>query len=288
MKSIRYALEALLLWLLFFVFRLMPVESASALGGSIGRVIGPRLAASRKASRHLQQCIPTLSPAEHDVVISGMWDNLGRVIAEYPHLATLGRDYTLLENPEVLEGYLATGKPVIYIGGHLANWEMNGTAPLMQLGRTTDLTYREPNNPWTAKLLEKARTLDGRIRAYPKGAESGRKILQALKDNHSIGILIDQKYSEGIESQFFGYPAMTNPAFVSLSQKYKCPLVPVRVTRYNGCHFKLTAYPEIPVFDPEGKARPVEDIIADAHMILENWIKECPEQWIWLHRRWKS
>ncbi|PCK00233.1 MAG: lipid A biosynthesis acyltransferase [Zetaproteobacteria bacterium] len=289
MKRLRYFLEAALLAILFVFFRILPPETASNIGGYIARTIGPKLATSRKARRHIQCALPETTKREQDNIIKGMWDNLGRVIAEYPHLERISKHHTNIVDLANLDQYINDKTlPIIFIGGHLANWEINGAATLTQLNHPIDLTYRAPNNPWTAKMLTKARTLNGRIKAYPKSRESGRLIIKALKEAHSIGILIDQKYNEGVEVDFFKMPTMTNPIFVQLCQRYKCPLIPVRNERISGCNFKLTAYPPLTLFKDDGTPRPVDDVIKDAHILLEQWIKERPEQWIWLHHRWKE
>lgn len=288
MKKIRYTLEGLLLNLLFAFFKILSPDTASNIGGWIGRTIGPKLAASRKARRHILLALPKYSEEEQDQIISGMWENLGRVIAEYPHLERIAHDHTTIQNPGRVQELIEKEQPIVFFGGHIANWEVNSIALLAQYEKQITLTYRAPNNPWTDNLLNKARTLNGRLQAYPKSSESGRKILSAMRKNHAFGILIDQKYNEGVEVPFFGHPAMTNPIFVQLCQKFKCPLVPVKCVRLNGCNFQLTPYPPLKLFDANDKARPIEDVINEAHTLLETWIKEHPEQWIWMHKRWRE
>lgn len=286
MKNIRYFFESVLLYALFGFFKCLPASTASNIGGYIGSTIGPKLGASRKARRHLLLAMPDTSKERQDKIIKGMWDNLGRIIAEYPHLESISTDSTKFVNEGRLTSLLEAKTPLVFFGGHIGNWEINSIALLTQHDKAADITFRPPNNPWAAKLLDKARTLNHRITAYPKSRESGRKILQSLKNGHALGILIDQKYNEGIKLPFFGVPAMTNPIFVQLCQRYKCPLVPIRNVRTKGCNFTVNIYPPLNLFDKDGKDRPVEDVIKDAHMLLETWIKEKPEQWIWLHRRW--
>ncbi len=288
MKHIRYFFEAILLYSLFIFFKALPPQRASDIGGWLGRTIGTKLAANRKARRHIAMAMPETTQEQQDNIIRGMWDNLGRIIAEYPHLERLGQQYTTIENKELLSQYIDDERPIIFIGGHIGNWEINSAATLMQLNHAVNLTYRAPNNPWTDKLLEKARTLNGRLKAFPKARQSGRLLIETLKQRGSLGILVDQKYNEGMDIDFFGLPAMTNPVFVQLAQKYKCLLVPVRCVRVNGCNFTLQAYPAIDLFDDENNARKTDDVIKQTHAILENWIKEKPEQWLWLHRRWKD
>ncbi|MDH5721874.1 MAG: lipid A biosynthesis acyltransferase [Alphaproteobacteria bacterium] len=287
-KSLRYTLEGFGLSLLFYFFKILPPQTASNIGGWLGGTIGPKLAASRKAYHHLSMALPDTTKEEQKKIIRGMWENLGRVIAEYPHLETISREYTTIEGAEIFENLLTRKQPAIFIGPHMANWEVNCMAAYTQLNNPIDITYRAPNNPWTARLLEKARTLNGKLKAYQKSQESGIHIMRAMKENHMIGILIDQKYNEGLEAEFFGMPAMTNPIFVKLCQRFKCPLVPVRNIRQDGCHVKLKIYDPIPVFDEKGNPREIIDVIEDAHRLLESWITENPEQWMWLHRRWKS
>jgi len=288
MKPLRYALEAALLALLLLFFKLLPAGAASRLGGFIGRMIGPRLAASRKAQRNLARALPHLTPAAQKTILTGMWDNLGRIMAEYPHLETLSRTHTTVEGTEIFLEALSTGKGVVCIGGHLGNWEINSAACLNQLGIATELTYRAPNNPHVDKKLMNFRTLGGKLRAHAKSKTGGKAMMQVIKNGGILGILIDQKYNQGVSVPFFGQPAMTNPFFVQLCQKYGAALVPIQCKRLKGARFHLKVYDPIPVYKEDGAPRPVEDVIADAHVLLERWITDTPEQWLWLHRRWKD
>ena len=288
MKKIRYLFEAVLLYLLFFLFRLMPAQAASDLGGWIGRTIGPRLAASRKAYRNLQSAMPALSEVQQKEIITEMWENLGRVMAEYPHLRTLSRDNTVLEHDDILQDLIMQESPAVFFGAHQGNWEVNCAMMHTQFNQPIDVTYRAPNNPWSDKLLMKARTLNGVVRAHPKTKTSARSLIQAIKDKRYIGVLLDQKYNEGMAVPFFGMDAMTNPVFVELCQKYDCPLVPIRNIRTNGANFRLQLYEPLELFDEHGQPRATEDVLVEISALLESWIREYPGQWLWLHRRWDS
>lgn len=288
MKNVRYALEASLLTLLFLLFKILPVATASNFGGFIGRLIGPRLAASRKALRNIQAALPDLSPQEHKQAITDMWDNLGRVIAEYPHLEHIGRKRSVLIGDDILQDLIMQEQPAVFFGAHQSNWEVNGALLHQQYNQPVDITYRAPNNPWSAKMLRKARTLNGKLGVIAKSRTAGKALIQALKAKRHIGVLLDQKYNEGIALPFFGIDAMTNPAFVSLCQKYNCPLIPVRNTRLDGAHFSLQLYEPLPLFNEDGSARSQEEVMRDANALMEKWIRDQPGQWLWLHRRWDS
>lgn len=288
MQSIRYFIEAVLLYALYGFFKILPVDAASGLGGWLGRNIGPMLGASGKAERHITLAMPDLSEEQKKTIALQMWDNLGRVFAEYPHLEYISQHRTLIEGDEHLQDSLASQRGMFFIGGHLANWEVDCAAPYLQLNLKLDLTYRAPNNPWAEKLLNHSRTLNGRLIAHPKSRAGGKALLKAAKEKHNIGMLIDQKYNEGIGVNFFGHIAMTNPVFVQLAHKYDMQIIPVQAIRTQGANFRLVAYEPLKLLDETGNPRAESDIIGDAHALLEGWIREYPGQWLWLHRRWKD
>lgn len=288
MKKVRYALEAIGLYILFALFKILPAETASNIGGAIGRLLGPKMAASRKAYRNLENAFPDMQAEDIEETISGMWDNLGRVIAEYSHLKNISKNNTRIEDKDYVMKLLDDDRPIIFISAHCANWELNTACMLTQLDRKCILTYREPNNPWVAKLLNKIRTFNGTLSAYAKSPESAKHIMRALAENKPLGMLIDQKHNQGTEALFFGMPAMTNTVHIKLGQKFNARMVFSCIERLNGANFNVKLTPEIPLFDDSGKPRDMMDIIADTHTILEDHIAKNPEQWLWIHRRWKN
>jgi len=230
--------------------------------------------------------MPEKSDEERKQIIADMWAHLGRVMAEYPHLETIAREYTEIENIEALKKLKSDKQPAVFFGAHFGGWEINAPTVHAQLAMDIDITYRAPNNPWVDKMLDKMRSMKGEIPAHSKSREGGRDMMNAIKNGRSLGILIDQKYNQGLGVPFFGIEAMTNPFFVQLAQKYKVPLIPICGRRLDGCRFRLTIFDPVAVFDGQGNPRAVEDVIKDAHALLEEWIRQEPNQWLWLHRRW--
>lgn len=281
MKKIRYIIEAVLLYLLMNFSKLLPVQWASAFGGWVGRMIGPRLATSRKAINNIQKSFPDKSDTDVQKILIGMWDNLGRVMMEYPHLKHISRDRTEIIHPDILKQY--KGKAAIVIAAHLGNWEICPPAMFLQHDLNSVPIYRAPNNPYTDKMLLKARSLHGQIQAIPKSKSGTRHIVKHLQEGSFIGVLIDQKYNEGIASNFLGRPAMTSPAFAQLAQKFDCPIIPLRLERLKGPNFRITASSPLDITNKTS-----EEIIEMSHRLLEEWITDKPEQWLWLHRRWDS
>ncbi len=288
MKKIIYFIQYIPVLAAISLLSILPVDAASALGGWIGRTVGLRLGGiNRRALKNLQFSLPGRTESDYQKIISGMWDNLGRVTGEYPHLESIAANRIDIENGDILTKALSDGGPVILIGAHLGNWELMGALLMKMTGRELDLTYRALNNPFADGLLKKRRTLNGRLRAYAKSKEGGRQMIRALRENRIVGVLIDQKYNEGIAVPFFGRNAMTNPVFAQMGQMFNAPVIPVQGIRH-GRSAKFTArfHQPLTLRDTDGNNLPLADILKDANMLLERWINENPEQWMWVHSRW--
>lgn len=282
MKKIRYFIEYILVCALMMISKLLGAQKASDLGGFIARSIGPLLSTSRKAKRNIARAFPTFSDTKINHTLKDMWDNLGRTFLEYPHLDYIGKHCVELVNADCLPPL--QNEPAVLMSAHFANWEVAAPSFLLQKDFAMDLIYRAPNNPWVDDVLQKYRSLNGKLKTYPKSKTGMRGVVDALSKKRHIGILIDQKFNGGMEADFFGHPAMTSPVFAQLSQKYQCPLIPAHIERLgHSCHFRVTLHKPILT-----ENRPAADIIRDAHDFLETSIKLNPAQWIWLHRRWKE
>ncbi len=281
MKKLRYLLEASLVYALMGIFKFLPVETASNIGGFIGRHIAARMSVTRKAMRHIELSLG-VTPAESRRIATGMWDNLGRLFAEYPHLTEIYMHRTELVGAENLGDLTTTSNTsALFFSGHLANWEV-AAASVRQKNIDVDLIYRPPNNPYVKNLLDKCRSMNGIVRSYPKSTQGMRQVVMALKEGRRIGILIDQKYNQGIEVPFFGQPAMTSLAFIQLARKFNCPLIPAEIERLNGARFRVTLH------KPLDLTKDDITLITEAHALLEDWIRARPAQWLWIHKRWKN
>lgn len=282
-----YPLQALPLWALYGFFRLLPLDWASALGGRLARLIGPRLGASRKALQNLERALPDLAPEDRWAIHVGMWENLGRIAGEYPHIGRIwgdGGDCRVeVIGVEHLRAVIDSGRAAIMFSGHLGNWELLSSGAERHGMRLT-LVYRRPNNPLVARLLDRAR---GHIAGehVPKGREGARALVETLRRNGWVAMLVDQKMNDGLPVPFFGRDAMTAPAVAQLAIKFGAPLLPARIERLGGARFRLTVFPPLDL--PEGdRTEAVRALLARVNAILEGWIRETPSQWLWLHRRW--
>jgi Kdo2-lipid IVA lauroyltransferase/acyltransferase len=283
----RYRVEACGAALFFAAMRALPLDAASALGGAMARHIGPHLPVSRRARRNVAAALPDLSAVEIASVVGGMWDNLGRVAAEYPHLPRIrifppgGRVETC--GLDHLDRAIAVGRPVIMFGGHLGNWEIAALAA-GQYGIDVAQIYRAANNPLVDRMI--ARFRGTRSEFIPKGAVASRRALAALRRGAHLTLLVDQKLGDGIPVAFFGRAAMTAPALALLALHFDCAVLPARVERLRGAHFRLTIEPPLALPRSGNRTADVAALMESVNQALETWIRERPEQWFWLHSRW--
>ena len=259
----------------------MPVTIASNIGGFLARNIMARTGLSRRPKKNIKLAFPDKSDTEIDQILIGMWDNLGRVMAEFPHLENIVKNRTKIEG---LESFTKEDQACIFVSGHFANWEVF-TGISANLNIPMALTYREPNNPHVAKFLLKIRNNDF-LEYIPKSKTSAKYMMKAIKDKKKLGILVDQKLNEGIDIPFFNKNAKTNASAASLALKFKCPIVMIRITRLKNCNFKVVFKENIEIIDTGDKVEDTRNIMLDINQELEKWVIENPEQWLWLHRRW--
>jgi KDO2-lipid IV(A) lauroyltransferase len=279
--------EALAAAAFFAAMRALPLDVASAIGGATGRWIGPRLGISRRARRNLHAALPELSAAEIERLVRGMWDNLGRVAAEFPHLRRIQafEPGGLVETSgrEHIDRTVAAGRSVILFTGHLGNWEVAAVAA-GQLGIEVAQIYRAPNNPLIDRMVARLRGTGTEL--IPKGAVASRRALALLRRGAHLGLLADQKLNDGIPVPFFGRPAMTAPGLARLALHFDCAVVPARVERVGGARFRLTIQPPLPLPRTGDRTADIATLMAEVNRTLESWIRERPEQWFWLHQRW--
>ncbi len=283
-----YAAEAAAAWLACGLFRALPLDLASALGGRLGRLLGPLSGVSRIAARNLARAFPEKSAAEIDAILRGMWDNLGRVVAEYPHLGAFDLygddDRVEVIGREYVDQLRDDGRGGIFISAHLGNWEI---ASLGATQRGVPLThiYRSANNPYVERLLRRLRAPIGGVH-FPKGAVGAKELIRALRKGEHLGMLVDQKLNDGIPVPFFGRDAMTAPAVAELALLFRCPVVPARVERLAGARFRLTIYPPLELPETGDRRADVAEAMRRINALFEDWIRARPEQWLWVHRRW--
>jgi KDO2-lipid IV(A) lauroyltransferase len=285
---IRFGTEAAPFFLFMGLFRLLGLERASALGGWIGRHIFSLLPPDRIARANLLKAFPEKSQAERDAIRTQMWDNLGRVVAEYPHLekfSPYGDDPRITvstPHDDWLDPYRS--QSVMYLSAHLANWEM---MPVLseRLALTGATVVRPPNNPYVANWIARQRLANGPDDLIAKH-NAMRRMLARLREGKSLYMLIDQKLKEGIAVPFFGRLAMTTPAPAALALKTGTKIIIASNHRTHGSRFHIVFHGEF-LFTPSGNdAEDIPKMTAALTAKMEEIIRSDPGQWLWIHNRW--
>lgn len=290
MKNIRYYFEFLLFVAFIKLVRTLKVDYASNLFAKIGRTIGPWLPVSNIAKRNLSIAFPDITPLKTKQIITGMWDNLTRTAAELPNFYSLSDEEfykrVSIVGKENYDKVKKSGKSCIFITGHFANWEIS-TKTGCDAGLKLSFIYRAANNKLVDKEIYNLRqNLD--LTQIPKGQVGIKDIIRAFKQNRCVCFLPDQKLNNGIEIPFFGKGAMTATAPAKLALDYQCPIIPVQVIRKEGANFIVKVHKPLEINYDQNNSQEIYRIMREINYIYEQWIKENPEQWFWVHKRWPN
>ena len=287
-QKLRYGAEAAVFFAFMALFRVIGLDRASRLGGWIGRNIFPLLPPDRIARANLALAFPQKSRDECDEIRRVMWDNLGRVVGEYSHLDAFspkGEDPRIgYSFPPGISIESLTAKPLLFLSGHFANWEM---MPILahQLGIDIAALVRPPNNPYVADWVARQRRINGPATFIAKH-NAARPMLAQLRSDKSLCMLVDQKLREGIAVPFFGHDAMTTPAPAALALRTGAQVVIASNRRLPGARFHVTVHE---VLDFTASGDDDKDTLALTALItaqIENIIRDEPGQWLWIHKRW--
>ncbi len=274
------------------LFRALGPVRASNWGGAVARAAGPWLPVSRVADSNLRLALPELDAAGRRRVIRGAWENLGRTVGELPHIGRLrqgtpnGPGWEMV-GADTLTALAARGGPAIFVSGHIGNWEVMPAA-CAAYGMPVSSVFRAASNPAVDALIVTLRqeAIGAPVPMFSKGAAGARAALAHLRGGGYLALLMDQKMNDGMEATLFGHPAMTAPAMAALALRFRCPVIPGHVERIGPARFRLVCEPPMPLPDTGNRQADVRTVTQAMNDQLERWIRERPESWLWMHRRW--
>ena len=269
-------------------------DRASNFAAAALRRIGPWLPEHRIGRENLAAAFPEKSPAEIEEILRGVWENLGKVAAEYAHLDHLWdyereRGRGRIEIPEeVVERTIRlrnNDRPALIFGAHVGNWELPPVAA-KALGLNMAHLYRRPNLDKVAEAIARIRAVNmGTL--VPAGFDAAFRLAAALERGMHVGIVVDQHFSRGVDVTFFGRRCKANPMIARLARRLECPIHGTRAIRLPGNRFRLDLTDAIALArDSEGQID-VAGTMQIITSVVEDWVREYPEQWLWLHRRWR-
>ena len=288
-KRLSWRLEAFAYDFVCLLLKPFSFDQISGFGGWIVGKIGPLTSKQNIARTGLKIAFPNADNEEIDCLLKSQWNNTGRTFAEFPILRRLdvreGNERVKVIGGERLKSIIDSGKPVIIVTGHFANWEIMAMV-LTQWGLDVQITYRPINNPRIDKRVRQQREAYGTKLMVPKSGPKGAKeLLEALKRSESIALLKDQKFNQGIAVSFFGKEAMTAPGPTRLALASGAPLVPLSLTR-DKANFTMTIHEPITLEKFGTRTQDVEAGVLQINGFVEDRIRENPDQWFWVHRRW--
>ena len=286
MKYLSYFIQFIFTIISFIVFKILGANLASNLSGKIFEKIGPFFRSKKIIYSNIKRAIPNIENKEVRKISSLMWNNYGRVFAEFMFMKDF-RTGKLAQNIEIngmsiLEKIKSNKEQVVFISGHLSNFELMAMY-LEKSGINLCAIYRPLNNIFLNKLMESIREKYICKNQIKKGIGGLKKLIFLKNKNLSTALMIDQRVSEGILSDFFNEKALTTTIPAQLVKKFNIPVVPVYIERTGGLKFKISI--NEPVSFPQSSS--VESITDDLNKILEKMIIKKPDQWIWSHNRWK-
>jgi Kdo2-lipid IVA lauroyltransferase/acyltransferase len=264
--------------------------------GGFMRTLGPRLNEHIIGRANLAAAFPDKSPAEIEAILRGVWDNLGRVAAEFAHIDRLQMfDPDPMETGDIIYSkevdarfrrLRCDGKPALVFAAHLANWELPALiAAKYRLDAT--VLYRRPNIGAVSDAIIKLRK-GSMGNLVPTGLDAPFKLLRVLEAGGHVAMLVDQHYVNGVDVTFFGRRCKANPFIARLARHIECPIHGTRIIRLPDQHrFRVDLSEAIePRRDEAGKID-IAGTMQAITSVVEGWIREHPEQWLWVHRRWR-
>jgi KDO2-lipid IV(A) lauroyltransferase len=275
---------------------MFPPDAMSKLASGVMRTIGPWLPEHRVGRANLVAAFPEKSAAEIETILRGAWGNLGRVGAEFAHIDRLwdyhpsghgdGRIMASDESERIVQRLRDDGKPALIFAAHLANWELAAVGAA-SYGLDTTVLYRRPNLKAVSDAVIDMRSgCMGTL--VPTTMDAPLKLAEALQHGSHVAMLVDQYYVRGVPVTFFGRRTRANPLIARLARNIDCPIHGIRVVRYPNNRFQLKMTEAVVTpRDAEGKVD-VERTMQAITDTIEGWVREHPEQWLWLHRRWRD
>ena len=286
MKYIKYFIQFLFAILSFLIFKILGPSLSSKLSGKIFKLIGPFFRPKDIVHSNIKRGIPKISSENLDKITNLMWSNYGNVFAEFMFLKNFRygnlSSKIQVDGQDILDEIKKSNKQVIFISGHFCNFELMAMY-LEKTGINLATIYRPLNNFFLNGFMERIRTKYICKYQIKKGIGGLKKLINLKKKNFSTALMIDQRVSEGILSNFFNREALTTTIPAQLVKKFNIPIVPVYIERIGYLNFKITVNKPINFQNDYS----IKNITDDLNKILERMILNKPEQWIWSHNRWK-
>ena len=286
MNTIKYFIQFLLILIFFGIFKILGLKFASRLSSKIMTLVGPFFRSPKLIEGNICKAFPNFNKIEIKKTAKGMWGNYGRILSEYIFIKNFRYSKTKsnleIVGQEILKKIKNDNKPVIFISGHFNNFELMAMHIEMSEINLASV-YRPLNNKFLNFIMERIRKKYICKNQIKKGISGTKQLLSLFKNGYSIALMIDQRVSQGIKSNFFQEEAYTTTIPAQFVKKFGCSVVPIYIERVKEVDFRLTISKPL-IYSAE---ETIENITLELNGVLEKMVLQNPDQWIWSHNRWK-
>ena len=283
-KKIKYFLQSIIFYSFLFIGRIVGLKIGRKLFAFLFSIVGPHFKSKKIIKENLNIFFNNTSRRDENTIINDMWKNYGMTFVEYMFLNFFQKNnsHINIEGEENLFIKTLNEKPVIFVSGHFANYELM-SMEITKKNISLATIYRPLNNIFLNPFMEYLRKKYVCKNQIKKGIKGVREVIEYVKKKHSIALMIDQRVSEGEKLNFFGKPAFTTTLPAQLSTKYNLDIIPVFIKRDEENIFKIEFQKRI---NPKNFKSKLE-LTKELNRVLEKMISRNPNQWIWTHNRWK-
>ncbi|MBA1339302.1 MAG: KDO2-lipid IV(A) lauroyltransferase [Pelagibacterales bacterium] len=288
MKFIKYFFQATIVYAFFLIIKLIGLSRSRKLFAKIFNKIGPIIKSKDTINKNLEKLIGSYSDDKKNEIIFKMWANFGKLFVEYIYLHKFQKSHSHInvKGEKILEEIKKRGRPVIFVSGHFANFElMSMELTKRQINLAT--IYRPLNNIFLNPFMEYLRKKYICKHQIKKGLVGVKHSIEYLRKNFSVALMIDQRVSEGVKLPFFEYKAFTTTLPAQLALKHKYLIVPIYITRKQDDNFEMEIFEPLETTNKENTEKNKLEVSISLNKIIEKMILKDPSQWIWTHNRWK-
>jgi len=285
-KKIFHFLQSIIIYLLYFISKIIGLKFSRIIFSFIFKKVGNVFKSKKIIIDNLNKISPKISNLEKEIIINKMWSNYGKTFVEYIFLNTFKKknDHIVIKNKKAIDEILKKNKPVIFISGHFANYELM-SMELTKAKAKLATIYRPLNNMFLNPLMEYLRKNFVCENQIKKGLNGVKESLEYMKKGYSIALMVDQRVSEGPRINFFNEGAHTTTLPAQLSFRFDCDIVPIYISRNQDERFEMEILDPIIISKNEKKDK--ESITRKINTTIEKLILRDPSQWILTHNRWK-
>ena len=291
MKIFKYFIEAIFIYVLFFLFRILGIGLSRKFSSFLLVRFGFLFRKKEIIKNNILKVFKQYSDTEIDKLIIKMWSNYGLTLAEYVFLDKfrfnkLPKNHIEISGDEILVKIKKVGKPVIFISAHLANFEIMAME-LEKKNINLAAIYRPLNNFFLNPFMVYLRKKYLCKKQVKKGLIGTRETINYIKNNNSIALMVDQRVGESERYPFFGVPAHTTTIPAQLALKYDLEIIPIFLERKEENFFKMEIQQPLKYEKTQNSDKDKKNITIEINRIIEKMILKNPSQWIWTHSRWK-